>query len=515
MKKYTVFLFAFFSFAFIFNVFTANLASAVSSECDSATSISAVTGKTCTSSTLPAGCFSGANFSTTTGKPCSDKINTVVGCQTGFLFSPVTGQPCGNTNNSNNDNPKPCSVSMNREFTIGSKGDDVRSFQQTLKDEGYLSGKVDGVYGPVTNGAKLNYYKKCPPPTSNNSVVISGVSGPQSLDVNEQGTWTVKAYDKNGGTLSYSVVWQDESGDLSPDHLNSNANLPSQQSATFTHSYYMAGKYTPRFYVTSENTIRCIKAPCPTNGGSAHTTLTVNVGGVSTHPSSLTVLSPNGGDVWVRGATQKIKWKNNGGVTCPTGSYCAPQAPNFYDIKLASTYPACTTDICPAIGYMLPAPRVIATSVSGYSYDWKIGQVVAGVASLGSNRASAIYDTVVDGSYIIEVCQTGTDICDSSDSSFKIISYDKFASCLQDKKAVLYGAFWCPHCQTQKKLFGASEKLVPYVECSTTDGTAQTQACIDKKITTYPTWEFADGSRLLGEIPLQTLSEKTSCDLPK
>jgi len=93
--------------------------------------------------------------------------------------------------------------------------------------------------------------------------------------------------------------------------------------------------------------------------------------------------------------------------------------------------------------------------------------------------------------------------------------YDTFATCLKDKGAVFYGTFWCSHCQAQKKLFGSSQKLLPYVECSTADASAQTQVCKDKKITGYPTWEFADGSRLMGEIPLQQLADKTSCSLPQ
>lgn len=91
--------------------------------------------------------------------------------------------------------------------------------------------------------------------------------------------------------------------------------------------------------------------------------------------------------------------------------------------------------------------------------------------------------------------------------------YDEFAMCLADKGATFYGAFWCPHCKAQKKLFGSSEKLLPYVECSTPDGNNQTQICIDNNIETYPTWEFADGSRLSGEIPLEQLSEKTGCPI--
>ena len=91
---------------------------------------------------------------------------------------------------------------------------------------------------------------------------------------------------------------------------------------------------------------------------------------------------------------------------------------------------------------------------------------------------------------------------------------DQFAQAL-NQKAKFYGAFWCTHCQATKKLFGSSQKLLPYVECSTPNASAQTQICIDKKITGYPTWEFFDGSRLNGEVTLQQLSDKTSCVLPQ
>lgn len=92
--------------------------------------------------------------------------------------------------------------------------------------------------------------------------------------------------------------------------------------------------------------------------------------------------------------------------------------------------------------------------------------------------------------------------------------YDAFAQCLKDSGTVFYGAYWCPNCQSQKKKFGSSAKLLPYVECSTLDGKGQLQACVDKQIQGYPTWEFADGSRLSGDVPLQMLADKTSCELP-
>ena len=97
--------------------------------------------------------------------------------------------------------------------------------------------------------------------------------------------------------------------------------------------------------------------------------------------------------------------------------------------------------------------------------------------------------------------------------------YDAFATCLKDKGATFYGAFWCPHCQAQEKTFEASrqtlEKIGLYVECSTADATGQLKVCTDKGIKSYPTWTFADGSTLGGEIPLQQLADKTSCALPQ
>ncbi len=93
--------------------------------------------------------------------------------------------------------------------------------------------------------------------------------------------------------------------------------------------------------------------------------------------------------------------------------------------------------------------------------------------------------------------------------------YDAFAACLKDKGAVFYGAFWCPHCQNQKAMFGSSEKYLPYIECSNPDGQSQNGICNAEGIRGYPTWVFPDKSTTTGEVPLATLAEKTGCTLPK
>ncbi len=86
---------------------------------------------------------------------------------------------------------------------------------------------------------------------------------------------------------------------------------------------------------------------------------------------------------------------------------------------------------------------------------------------------------------------------------------DSFAQCLKDKNVVMYGAYWCPHCQKQKKFFGDSFQYVNYVEC-----TVETQKCEEKQIKGYPTWIFEDGSRVDGEMTFKQLAEKTSCVAP-
>lgn len=95
-----------------------------------------------------------------------------------------------------------------------------------------------------------------------------------------------------------------------------------------------------------------------------------------------------------------------------------------------------------------------------------------------------------------------------------------FAQCLADSGAKFYGAFWCPHCQQQERMLGLSrnkleKKAGLYIECSTPDARGQKQICKDAGIDGYPTWEFADGTRMSGEIELGVLAEKTNCSLPE
>ena len=92
--------------------------------------------------------------------------------------------------------------------------------------------------------------------------------------------------------------------------------------------------------------------------------------------------------------------------------------------------------------------------------------------------------------------------------------FDEFAQCLSERGVKMYGAFWCPHCENQKKDFGRSFRHVNYVECGVRGNQrAQTGVCRQAGITSYPTWEFADGSRVEGEKSLLILSGLSGCQI--
>jgi len=94
-------------------------------------------------------------------------------------------------------------------------------------------------------------------------------------------------------------------------------------------------------------------------------------------------------------------------------------------------------------------------------------------------------------------------------------NFDNFVDCLASKNVKMYGADWCGHCQNQKKAFGESEAYMIkelYVECDPREENPQTDLCISKGITGYPTWEI-DGKFYPGEMSLDKLAELAGCKL--
>lgn len=75
--------------------------------------------------------------------------------------------------------------------------------------------------------------------------------------------------------------------------------------------------------------------------------------------------------------------------------------------------------------------------------------------------------------------------------------------------AVLYTAYWCPHCHEQKMLFGkdAAARL-KVVECAPDGRNNQAELCASKKLQGYPSWEIG-GTVESGVKPLGVLATRT------
>jgi hypothetical protein len=78
-----------------------------------------------------------------------------------------------------------------------------------------------------------------------------------------------------------------------------------------------------------------------------------------------------------------------------------------------------------------------------------------------------------------------------------------FASCLSRAGATYYFAAWCPHCARQNQMFGDALHNLRTVDC--------TRGCDD--VRSFPTWKFADGSRIGGVASFDQLASRTGCRL--
>jgi len=90
----------------------------------------------------------------------------------------------------------------------------------------------------------------------NNAPVIKDLSGPRTLNVNDNGKWTVSAYDPDGNYLSYSVNWGDQKT-VAPTSTTTATAIA--QTSTFEHVYSAAGTYTITFTVTDNKGLSTTK----------------------------------------------------------------------------------------------------------------------------------------------------------------------------------------------------------------------------------------------------------------
>ena len=86
------------------------------------------------------------------------------------------------------------------------------------------------------------------------------------------------------------------------------------------------------------------------------------------------------------------------------------------------------------------------------------------------------------------------------------------AAHLDQDGAKFYGAWWCPACQEQKRMFGGAGESLPFIECSTGGrGTPMRSICSERGIESYPTW-IINGRRYTGALPPQELARYAGFD---
>ncbi|MFA6301063.1 MAG: peptidoglycan-binding protein [Candidatus Paceibacterota bacterium] len=219
---------------------------------------------------------------------------------------------------------------------IGSVGNYVRRFQQVLKNKGFLLGKVDGKYGPITDGAAKKFFKS------------------DALENLPAGCTSTAGFSPTTGMPCNGT---------NPNPTPTPLTLPAGCTST-------AG-FSPTTGMPCGGTV---VNPPPTN-------------------STVTVLSPNGGESWVKGTTQTIRWTDKSDIST-------------HEVKLVPYYPLCTSKICPAYPYH--APYTI-TNTQGSSYSWMVGQTWE-------------TSSVPDGSYTVQICQSSSSNCDSSNTPFSVRS---------------------------------------------------------------------------------------------
>ena len=95
--------------------------------------------------------------------------------------------------------------------------------------------------------------------------------------------------------------------------------------------------------------------------------------------------------------------------------------------------------------------------------------------------------------------------------------YDELAQCIVESGTKLYSAWWCSHCQAQKKDFGNSFKILVeggvHVECSPDGSKVISDFCRSEGVTGTPSWKLSDETILRGRQSLLTLAQATGCTL--
>ena len=230
------------------------------------------------------------------------------------------------------------------------------------------------------------------------------------------------------------------------------------------------------------------------------TALTLDLNGTDENGTDTTAGFVAGGDAVVLAANLAILQPGTDIISGATAVLAETPDGNAESLSVDTTNTPITASYVPATGTL---------TLTG---DATLEQYQQVLRTLRYNNTNAS----ASGSRIVEIQVLGF-AADSNTATATVNIGDldlvAFANALKAAGAKLYGAGWSAETTAQKELFEDGGQFLDFVEVTNSDRTPNDTAT-QNSITTYPTWIFADGTRLEGVQTLQTLSDHTGIAIP-
>ncbi|MDP1689363.1 MAG: Ser-Thr-rich GPI-anchored membrane family protein, partial [bacterium] len=298
----------------------------------------------------------------------------------------------------------------------------VTGFQQKYKDEILVPAGLctaegvcygTGYVGPSTR-RKLNQLYGCgnvipvpPPVPASPYIAVTYPNGGETFSTN--GVLPVRWNSNISGEEKVDIQLM-SAGEVAYNYLNTTNDGSEDINLT---SIFGTGSVSGNVYF--------IKVSYPSGNSSnkisdlSNAPFTISSGSTSTSTqSSITLLSPNNGETWTKGTTSMISWQDLSVPPCASGVLCYSPL-KTYDIKLAPYNVPCPSGASCSTMPSMP-PYIIVNGVYGSNYYWRVGNVRY-MGALGNGEVTA-----PDGLYAVQVCSSGTGVCDSSNVPFSIVS---------------------------------------------------------------------------------------------
>jgi len=145
--------------------------------------------------------------------------------------------------------------------------------------------------------------------------------------------------------------------------------------------------------------------------------------------------------------------------------------------------------------------------------DWRdIGQLFFTAIVVGMIALIATLGVYAQASNPNAATTGATEIAVTTDSGAAEVA---LAQHLKQVDAKMYGAWWCPHCQEQKQLFGkTAASQFSYIECDPNGQNPQPDLCQTAGIENYPTWVI-NGKTYSGTQSLEDLANASGYSGPR